>query len=94
MDACARADRAGFFTCPHTGVALAGLEALVKDGTIAQDESVVVVSTAHGLKFTETKVGYHEGALPGISSTFANPPRPLEATFEAVMEALESRFSS
>ena len=90
MSACARADRAGFFTCPHTGVALAGLEALVKAGTIASDERVVVVSTAHGLKFADTKVRYHEGALEGIASEFANPPRPLAADLDVVLKTLEA----
>jgi threonine synthase len=33
----------------------------------------VVVSTAHGLKFTEFKTGYHEQRL-GLSSRYANRP--------------------
>ncbi|MGB0589919.1 MAG: threonine synthase [Myxococcota bacterium] len=94
MDACARADRAGFFTCPHTGVALAGLEALLSDGTIARDDRVVVVSTAHGLKFADTKVAYHDGALTGISSRYANRPVELPATLDAVIGAMEARLGS
>jgi threonine synthase len=58
-DAAARADRTGLFNCPHTGVALACLIKLVQAGTIARHERVVVISTAHGLKFAEFK-----GALP------------------------------
>jgi len=92
MDACARADRAGFFTCPHTGVALAGLEALLSDGTIARDDRVVVVSTAHGLKFADTKVAYHDGALEGIASKHANRPVELPATLDAVVGAMEARL--
>ena len=44
---------AGMFNCPHTGVALAALAKLRDNGTIGKDDRVVVVSTAHGLKFTQ-----------------------------------------
>ena len=47
------------YTCPHTGVALAALFKLVERGVIKSKDRVVVISTAHGLKFTEFKVGYH-----------------------------------
>ena len=40
------------------------------------NERVVVVSTAHGLKFAEQKTAYHMGLIPGLPSTYAN--RPLE----------------
>jgi threonine synthase len=72
-NASARADRTGLFTCPHTGVALACLEQLIEAGTIERDDRVVVVSTAHGLKFTEFKTGYHEQRL-GFESRYANQP--------------------
>ena len=72
-DAAARGDRAGLFTCPHTGVALAALEKLAARGAIRRGERVVVVSTAHGLKFSDFKVGYHDGTLPGIASPLRNP---------------------
>lgn len=77
--AVAASDRAGFFHDPHTGVALACLEKLVARGTIAKGATVVVVSTAHGLKFQEFKArlcatanqpvalpGDPEGALAGL----------------------------
>src|SRR6202041_2027608 len=60
-DACARADRTGLYTCPHTGVPLAALFKLRSRGVVTSDQSVVIVSTASGLKFTEFKLGYHEG---------------------------------
>lgn len=72
-NASARADRTGLFSCPHTGVALACLEQLIEGGTIARDDRVVVVSTAHGLKFTEFKSGYHEQRLE-FESRYANKP--------------------
>ena len=91
-DACARADRAGLFTCPHTGVALAAVEKLASRGTIRRGERVVVISTAHGLKFSDFKVGYHEGTLPGLSSPLRNPGVKLPATLGAVQDAIRARF--
>ena len=74
-DAAARADATGMFCCPHTGVALGALEKLVAAGTIRRSDTVVVVSTANGLKFTDFKVGYHQGKLPGVPvCQYANHP--------------------
>jgi threonine synthase len=91
-DAAARADRAGLFTCPHTGVALAALEQLAARGTVKKGERVVVVSTAHGLKFSDFKVGYHDATLPGIDARSRNPAVPLPATLGAVQDAIGARF--
>jgi threonine synthase len=44
----------GYFVCPQTGTALAGVKQAVVDGVIKEGSSVVVVSTANGLKFTES----------------------------------------
>jgi len=87
-DACARADRTGLFNCPHTGVALAALEKLVRGGAIDRDQYVVVVSTAHGLKFVEQKVKYHRMQLEGIESLHANPPIELPARYETVRDEM------
>jgi threonine synthase len=92
MDACARGDRAGLFTCPHTGVALAALIKLRAQGVIQKDERVVVVSTAHGLKFTASKVAYHSGSLSGVASRMANPPIPLPASADAIVDVLSRRY--
>lgn len=86
-DAAARADRYGLFTCPHTGVALACLEQLVADKTIAEGARVVVVSTAHGLKFSEFKAGYHRGGGP-VTGVYANKPIELGSEPKAVVEAI------
>lgn len=87
-DASAMGDMTGMFNCPHTGVALAALLKLVKAGKIDKTEKVVVVSTAHGLKFTDFKVQYHEGKLD-FPCTYANKPIELPPTVEAVKEALQ-----
>ncbi|MGI6207523.1 MAG: threonine synthase [Anaerolineae bacterium] len=88
-NAAAQADRTGMYTCPHTGVALAVLFKLVERGEIGSEHRVVVVSTAHGLKFTDFKVGYHQGTLPGVQPRYANKPIELEPSYDAVMRALD-----
>jgi threonine synthase len=91
-NAAARADRTGLYSCPHTGVALAALFKLIERGEIKRDDRVIVISTAHGLKFTDFKVGYHDGALEGVTSRYANPPLELPATYDAVSQAIDERF--
>jgi threonine synthase len=91
-DAAARADRAGLFSCPHTGVALAALEKLAASGTVRKGERVVVISTAHGLKFSDFKVGYHEATLPGLRSPLRNESVKLAPTLGAVHDAIAARF--
>jgi threonine synthase len=87
-DACAQADLSGLFTDPHTGVALAALIKLAGRGDIGKDDRVVVISTAHGLKFPEFKIGYHWKELAGIQSRHANPPLELPADYDAVVSAI------
>lgn len=92
MDIVARADMTGMFNCPHTGVALAALEKLRQANVIRGDERVVVVSTAHGLKFTETKVLYHERKLDHCRSTFANDVIRTPANASRIIDALRERI--
>ncbi len=87
-DAAALGDRTGMFNCPHTGVALAVLIKLLKAGKIDSSERVVVISTAHGLKFVEMKVKYHQRELD-FPCRHANQPIELPARLEAVKGALE-----
>ncbi len=86
-DAAALGDTTGMFNCPHTGVALAALIKLVNAGKIDKSERVVVISTAHGLKFTDFKVNYHEGKLD-FASRHANRPIEVRASVDAVKDAL------
>jgi threonine synthase len=89
-DASAWADKVGLYTCPHTGVALAALKNLCQKGTIQKGETVAVVSTAHGLKFTEFKAGYHEGTLAGIEPRYANQIHQVANSVGAVMDVLKN----
>lgn len=90
--AAAKADLTGMFCCPHTGVALAVLEKLIARGEIKSSDRTVVISTAHGLKFTDFKVGYHESKLDGIESACANPPTYLAADSGKVKEEIKRRL--
>jgi threonine synthase len=91
-DAAARADRTGMYACPHTGVALAAAFKLIDRGVIRRDQRVVVISTAHGLKFSRFKVDYHENTLPHVSSALANPPIELPPDVDAVRRAIAARL--
>lgn len=92
-DAAAHADLTGMFTCPHTGVALAVLTKLIKRGVIKSSDRTVVISTAHGLKFTDFKVGYHESTLKDVNSQYANPAVHLPADADAVKAEIEKRLA-
>jgi len=71
------ADAAGLFVCPHTAVALAALAKLARRGDVTEEDRVVVLSTANGLKFTDF--------------TAASAARPVEVQgdYDAVRRALD-----
>ena len=87
-EAAAAADRSGTYACPHTGVALAALEKLVKRNEIRPEHRTVVISTANGLKFTQFKIRYHDDEIPDVKSEHPNRPVELPNDFEAVKNAV------
>jgi threonine synthase len=91
----AAADRDGLFACPHTAAALAGLEQIARDGVIGEDSTAVVVSTAHGLKFSEAKGRLHTEPddLPPALRGLANPPVHVDADSARVREVLAERLA-
>jgi len=91
-DAAAQADRIGLYACPQTGVALAAVPKLVKSGLIHPSERVVVISTAHGLKFTAFKVSYHSQKLRKVAARYANPPLELPPDLHLVNRAIDRRL--
>jgi threonine synthase len=91
-DVAALGDRTGMFNDPHTGVALAVLIKLLKAGKIDKSEKVVVISTAHGLKFVEMKVKYHQREMD-FPCRYANQPIELPARLDAVKEALNKALA-
>jgi threonine synthase len=93
-NAAAIGDLTGLYTCPHTGVALAALFKLLDQKVISRNDRVIVISTAHGLKFSEFKLDYHESRQEGVNSRYANKFIELEANAGIVMERLEREFLS
>lgn len=91
-NAAALADHTGLYACPHTAVALAALFKLVEKGVIQKHERTIVLSTAHGLKFTPFKVAYHENKLPEVESLLANPPVNLPPDVDVVRRELDKRL--
>jgi threonine synthase len=87
-EACAAADRTGLFNCPHTGVALVALEKLVARGLVKSSDRVVVISTAHGLKFVDFKLDYHQMQVSGMIPELANPPIELPADYDTVRDQM------
>jgi threonine synthase len=91
--ACMIGDRHGLYTDPHTGVALSVAAKLARAGTLSGTGPVVVVSTAHGLKFSAPKRAYHlgtgrTGPLCEVTPRAPNPPVTLPADLRAAEEAL------
>ena len=93
-DAAASADRFGFFNDPHTGVALAALTKLVKSGQIPRSSRAVVISTAHGLKFIDFKMRFHQGDLPETSRSLQNLPISVPNDVQAVRAVIDGRLTA
>ena len=92
MNAMSLADRTGMFACPHTGVALAALFKLREQRVIGTNDRTVVVSTAHGLKFSQSKIDYHDSKIEDMACKYSNPPVSVKADFGAVMDVLKKRL--
>ena len=91
--ASAMADATGMYTCPHTGTAMAALFKLLQRKVVQSHQRVIVVSTAHGLKFTPFKVGYHEGTLTEVESDLANPPVYLPPDADIVRDTIQRKLA-
>jgi threonine synthase len=88
-DEAALADRTGMFNCPHTGVALAVLRKLIERKVIHSNQRVIVISTAHGLKFADQKTAYHLGQIEGVRSKYANRPVEIPADLRLVNDTIK-----
>jgi threonine synthase len=92
-DSAALVDRTGTFNCPHTGVAIAVFLKLLQRKIFKPDDRIVLISTAHGLKFVEFKIGYHRGEIEGVVSKYANKPVELPNNYRAIEEAIFKNIS-
>lgn len=64
MDAQLRANRNGHIACTHGGETLAGLIRAKKAGWITENETAIIDSTAHALKFSGFQEMYFEDRMP------------------------------
>ncbi|MDH5543025.1 MAG: threonine synthase [Nitrospinota bacterium] len=92
VEASVMADKTGMYTCPHTGVALAALLKLKERGEIGKNSKVVVISTAHGLKFSDFKLKYHKSSLEGIKSRYPNKLEELDPDIDKIRKVLDKRL--
>src|SRR5437867_2499094 len=90
--ACEEVDRIALFTDPQTGVALAATIKLVKANVISPSSRVIVISTAHGLKFAEFKTKLHQGQLPEADPTLQNSLIQVPPDVAAVRAAIDGRI--
>jgi len=91
VDASKQADLHGLYTCPQTGVALACLQKATQDGTIRPTDRVVVIATAHGLKFTEFKT-LDDRVMAGDQKTGTPRLISVEADGQAIRERLNQEL--
>jgi threonine synthase len=87
-----QADRFGFFNDPQTGVALAATAKLVRSGAISKSSKIVVISTAHGLKFIDFKLRFHRRELTGTSADLANLPIEVPSNSDAIRAVIDSKL--
>jgi threonine synthase len=93
-NAAALVDRFGFFNDPQTGVALAATIKLAAAKTIPAASRVVVISTAHGLKFAGFKSRFHRGESPGADASIQNSPIHVAADVNSVRAAIDGRLTA
>ncbi len=87
-EAAGLANRAGLYVCPQTAVALGGVRRAAASGAVRWEDRVVVLATAHGLKFTEFEQAVVAGELPGAEGAAGNRPIELPADLDAVRHAV------
>ncbi|HYS77812.1 MAG TPA: threonine synthase, partial [Candidatus Dormibacteraeota bacterium] len=90
MDAKALVDATGVYVCPNSATAVAGFLKARGQGSIAASDRVVIVATAHGCKFSQATIDYHEGRLPGVRPRRANRVIELRADASALEHLLAS----
>ncbi len=91
-DAATYGDRFGFFNDPQTGVALGVTRKLIRAGIIPSGARVVVISTAHGLKFIDFKLQIHQGQIPDTDPALRNLPVEVPADVDEVLATINGRL--
>ncbi|MCB1190845.1 MAG: threonine synthase [Leptospiraceae bacterium] len=91
-DAAALGDKFGLYNDPHTGVAIAAMQKLINKNIIEKNHTVVIISTASGLKFTEFKVKYHQNEIENINSTYINSIYRSKPNLSEVMDIINKHL--
>ncbi|MEZ4270322.1 MAG: threonine synthase [Myxococcota bacterium] len=86
-EAASMADETGLYLCPHTAVAMAAVRKLRRHKTIQTGERVVVIATAHGLKFTEFKRATASNQVPEVNLRNVHSPIEVDDNYDAVRRA-------
>ena len=76
--------------CPQSAVALNAVLQAKSDGTIQENDVVVSISTASGLKFVQSGIKFHMGEG---EERLMNPPIVVEGNIESIDEAVASVLS-
>lgn len=77
--------RSGVDICPQTGISLTALLKARADGTVKESDACAVISTATGLKFSESAVKYH---TEKEKAKYQNRFRVAEGSVEAVEQLI------
>ena len=85
MDWKAQIDRLGISICPNSAVAVAGAMKLGDADVIKNNEEVVVILTAHGSKFSNTAVEYHQDG----KNQFANQTKTVKSELSELERILK-----
>lgn len=84
IDAKAIVDAAGIGAEPASCATVAGIKKLKEKGVIKEGESVVGILTGNVLKDPDMIINYHNGALNGLKSNYANKMVKIKPTLAEV----------
>jgi threonine synthase len=93
MEGMLTANRHGHVVCTQGGESVAGLKKAISLGIVSPEETLVVDSTSHQLKFAEFQRMYFEDSFPldyeiKTSESLRNTPVAMEGKAEVVAEYL------
>jgi threonine synthase len=93
MEGMLQSNRCGHVVCTQGGESIAGLKRAMKQGIVNKNQTVVVDSTSHQLKFSNFQDMYFRDAFPpeyeiSPQESFTNKPVHLGASSEEVAKFL------
>jgi len=96
MEGMLTANRHGHVVCTQGGESIAGLKKAVGLGIVGPEDTLVVDSTSHQLKFAEFQRMYFEDSFPAeyeikINDSLKNTPVAMEGSAQVVAEYLKLR---